>query len=265
MNALFNAYESHQRCRQYRQEILAMSQNVTALHVAPAFSCLEILEVIYHYCKTDADTFLLSKGHGCLSQYVILAHFGVLSKQDIQDYCTKQGRLGAHPDYGVPGIAAATGSLGHGLGMAVGMAYAKKIQKKPGMVYVVISDGELQEGSTWEAVMMASNLLLDNLVVCIDFNDFTSFGRLSEGHPAIFPVAKKWECFGWRAQEVNGHDSQAIYEAVTESYDRPSVVVCRTVKGKGVSFMENVPIWHYRSPSPAEYQQALQELSEKTA
>ncbi|MEY3182119.1 MAG: hypothetical protein RLZ35_104 [Pseudomonadota bacterium] len=260
----FDLQRAKAHCRDYRLKILAMSQKVTALHVAPAFSCLEMVEVIYHWVKKPSDTFLMSKGHGCLVQYIILEELGILQKKDIDEYCTKVGRLGAHPDYGVPGIAAATGSLGHGLGMAVGMAYANKIQHNDGMIYVVISDGELQEGSTWEAVMMASNLGLNNLVVCLDFNDFTSFGRLTEGHPAMVPVAEKWKAFGWEAAEINGHDSEAIYVALSKPHSKPSVVIGNTVKGKGVSFMENVPLWHYRSPNAEEYQQAIRELSEQS-
>lgn len=261
MMAKFDCDLSRQRCMQYRLKILALSQQVTALHLAPAFSCVELLEGIYHGVKREQDTFLLSKGHGCLTQYVILAELGILPAQDLQDYCTKKGRLGAHPDYGTPGIAAATGSLGHGLGMAVGMAYAEKIQAKDSKVFVVLSDGELQEGSTWEAVLMGSNLKLDNLIVCIDFNDFTSLGRLSESHPALFPVAEKWQAFGWDAITIDGHDNQAIHDALQLPHQKPKVIVANTIKGKGVSFMEGVPIWHYRSPNPSEYKQAYQELS----
>jgi transketolase len=259
----FDSQSSKSRCNQYRLKILAISQRVTALHMAAAFSCLEMVEVLYHYILRPEDTFLLSKGHGCLIQYTILEELGVLQKKDIDEYGTKEGLLGAHPDYGIPGIAAATGSLGHGLGMAVGMAYANKIQNKSGIIYVVISDGELQEGSTWEAIMMASNLALNNLVVCIDFNDFTSLGALSNGHPAVFPVAEKWIMFGWQAETIDGHDSQAIYSALIKSRTGPSVIVGKTVKGKGVSFMESVPIWHYRSPNTEEYEKAVYELSEK--
>jgi transketolase len=265
MSQSFDRQRAKAYCADYRLKILAMSQKVTALHIAPAFSCLEMVEAIYHWVKKPEDTFLMSKGHGCLVQYIILEELGTLQKKDIEAYCTKEGRLGAHPDYGVPGIAAATGSLGHGLGMAVGMAYANQVQGKPGVIYVVISDGELQEGSTWEAVMMATNLRLDNLVVCVDFNDFTSFGRLSEGHPAIFPVAEKWMVFGWQAEVIDGHDSEAVYRSLTKARTKPSVIIGKTVKGKGVSFMESVPVWHYRSPNAEEYQKAVRELSEKSS
>lgn len=251
------------RCVEYRRRILDISQTVTALHVAPAFSCLEITDLIYNELKRAEDTFLMSKGHGCLIQYVILEEQGVLSTEDIKLYCNPAGRLGAHPDYGVPGIAASTGSLGHGTGMAVGMAYAHKLQKQDQNIYLVLSDGELQEGSTWEAIAMAANLKIKNLIAFLDFNDFGGLERMSEGHQAFYPVVEKLEAFGWEAIEVDGHDAVAMHKVVAQRKgDRPFMAVCNTIKGKGASFMENVPIWHYRSPNPQEYQQALTELAE---
>lgn len=270
--AAFDATAARQRCLRYRRRILDISQQVTALHVAPAFSCLEMVDVIYHGLlrpepsttgEPFADGFLMSKGHGCLSQYVILEELGLLSRTDLDRYCTPQGRLGAHPDYGVPGIQAATGSLGHGMGMATGMAYADRILKTDRRTYVLLSDGELQEGSTWESMMMAANLGLSNLIAFLDLNDYQGLGRTSETHRHFYPVLEKVQAFGWEAVEINGHDAQACFNAVTgRDGARPLFVVGRTVKGKGVSYMENVPIWHYRSPKPEEYQRALAELSE---
>jgi transketolase len=209
------------------------------------------------------DVFLMSKGHGCMVQYVILEEQGVLSRADLDAYCKPDGRLGAHPDYETPGIAASTGSLGHGLGMATGQAYAEKLKGTDVLIYCVLSDGEFQEGSTWEAMMMAANLKLDNLVAFMDFNDFGGLERMSDGHQAFYPLVPKAESFGWEAVEVDGHDEAAMYEAVMNRRGgRPLLIVCRTVKGKGISFMENVPIWHYRSPNKEEYQQGLKELAE---
>jgi len=242
---------------------------VTALHIAPAFSCLEIVDTVYHALMMRdreglyRDTFLMSKGHGCMAQYVILEEHGTLTKKDLALYCKVGGQLGAHPDYGVPGIAASTGSLGHGLGMAVGMAYADRLKHEDRTVYVLLSDGELQEGSTWEAMMMAANLRLDRLVVIADVNDFQGLGRTSETHPCLYPVPEKAAAFGWETAEVNGHDHQAVFDAIAgRPGDKPFFLVCRTVKGKGVSYMENVPLWHYRSPNPKEYAQAIAELAE---
>jgi transketolase len=208
------------------------------------------------------DVFLMSKGHGCMIQYVILEELGVLSRADLDAYCRSDGRLGAHPDYGVPGIAASTGSLGHGMGIAVGMAYAERLQQRDGRIYLVLSDGECQEGSTWEGAMMAANLGLGNLMAFVDMNDFSGLERMSEGHPAFHPLPDKFRSFGWRTVEVDGHVSEEIFVAAREwAAAQPLAVVCRTVKGKGVSYMENQPIWHYRSPSPEEYAKALAELS----
>ncbi len=260
---------ARRRCLGYRRRILDISQQVGALHIAPAFSCTEITDVLYNsLMRREAngeyrDVFLMSKGHGCMIQYVILEEQGVLSRRDLDNYCKPDGRLGAHPDYETPGIAASTGSLGHGLGMATGQAYAEKLKNTDVLIYCVLSDGEFQEGSTWEAMMMAANLKLDNLIAFMDFNDFGGLERMSDGHTAFYPLVPKAESFGWDAVEVDGHDEGAMYEAVmSRRGGRPTLIVCRTVKGKGISFMENVPIWHYRSPNKEEYQQGLKELAE---
>jgi transketolase len=260
----FDAKAARQRCRRYRRRILDISQQVTALHIAPAFSCTEITDAIYHGLirGADRDVFLMSKGHGCMIQYVILEELGVLSRADLDGYCKPDGRLGAHPDYGTPGVAASTGSLGHGLGLATGQAYAEKLKKTDVTIYCLLSDGEFQEGSTWEAMMMAANLKLDNLIAFMDYNDFGGLERMSDGHKAFYPLVEKAQAFGWEAVEVDGHDGEAIFNAVISRIaGRPLIVVCRTVKGKGVSYMENVPIWHYRSPNKDEYQRGLDELA----
>jgi transketolase len=260
---------SHKRCLNYRQRILDISQQVTALHGAGAFSALEMVDCVYNVLmqkksKTEPhDTFLMSKGHGCISQYVVLESIGILTKNDLDFYCKKGGRLGCHPDYGNPGIEASTGSLGHGMALAVGMAYAEKFLHRSAVtVYVVLSDGELQEGSTWEALMMAANLGVTNLVALLDHNGFQSFGRTAETHPAFYPILEKIDAFGWEVLEVNGHDVSEIYAAVcSRKTDKPFFLIGNTIKGKGVSFMENEPIWHYRSPSPEEYVLASKELA----
>lgn len=265
----FSAKESAKRCRQFRRKILEVSQQVTALHMGPAFSAMETMDVIYHYLADapntgpNSDAFVLSKGHGCMAQYVILHALGILKDKDLDNFCTAEGVLGVHPDLGVPGIAASTGSLGHGFGMSVGIAHANRLLKNNAKTFVIISDGELQEGSTWEACMMASNLKLSNLVLFVDLNNRITMGKLDESHPAIYPVVDKFKAFGWNACAVDGHDAKAVYEAGTNLHtEKPTVVVCNTVKAKGVSYMEDVPIWHYRSPNPEEFAQAMSELAE---
>jgi transketolase len=269
----FDVAAARKRCLRYRRRILDISQTVTALHMAPAFSCMEIVDCIYHgLMRRDADglfldSFLMSKGHGCMTQYVILEDLGILPREELDRYCTKEGMLGAHPDYGTPGIAASTGSLGHGLSMAVGMAVAERNlaagTREANRVFTVLSDGEVQEGSTWEAVLMGSSLKLTNLIAIIDNNDFQSLGRTSETHPSFYPLDRKFEAFGWEVVEVKGHDAKALFQAAMgRKGDRPFVVIGKTTKGRGVSYMENVPIWHYRAPNPHEYRQAVSELRE---
>lgn len=268
----FDKASAEDRCRAYRRRILDISQQVTALHIAPAFSCTEMTDFVYNsQMRRDGrgafqDVFIMSKGHGCMIQYVILEELGILSKTDLQQYCKPDGRLGAHPDFGVPGIHASTGSLGHGLGIATGQAYAEKLKGTDVNIYCVLSDGEFQEGSTWEAMMMAANLGLTNLVGFMDNNDFSGLERMSEGHKAFYPLIDKAVAFGWEAVEVDGHDEEKMFEAVAQRKGgKPFLMVCKTVKGKGVSFMEHVPIWHYRSPNKDEYLQALREIAKVPA
>jgi len=267
-NNNFDFKAARQRCMKFRRRILDISQTVVALHIAPAFSCLEVVDLIYHGLMREnssahKDAFLMSKGHGCMAQYVVLEELGVLSNDDLSKYCTPEGILGAHPDYETPGIEAATGSLGHGLSMAVGMSYAEKIKGADSAIYTVLSDGEVQEGSTWEAVLMAATFSTTNLVAFVDYNDFQSLGRTSETHPTFYPLTDKFIAFGWESVEVNGHNAEEVFAAVQQRKgDRPLMVICKTIKGRGVSYMESVPIWHYRAPNQEEYEQAINELKE---
>jgi transketolase len=246
---------SHNRCLRYRRRILEISQKVTA-HVAPALSCVEICDVIYNELMRPQDVFVLSKGHGCLAQYVILEERGLLN---LHEFCA--GSLGGHPDRGGP-IAASTGSLGHGLGMAVGMAYAEKLKGSDVRVYVVCSDGELQAGSTWEAVRMAAELKLDNLALFVDANGWGGMDRITS-----VGISPKFWAFGWGATNTGGHDGLRMrLRLEVRDVTKPFALVCDTVKGKGVSYMEESfelgdGIWHYRSPSKEECAQAMEELN----
>jgi transketolase len=267
LDLVFDVAASRQRCRRLRRRILDISQTVPALHVAPAFSCLEILDTIYFGLLrrngdgTRLDTFLLSKGHGAVAQYAILEELGILSKADVDGYCQPHGRLGAHPDFGLPGIEAATGSLGHGLPMALGICLADRENHLDSLTYVVVSDGELMEGSTWEAALAAPDVGATSLVVVVDFNGFISGTPVDLYHRNLLPIDQKFRAFGWDACTVEGHHQQQIYDAIrSKRPGAPLAVVAQTVKGKGVSYMQNVGIWHYRSPNPAEYQQALREI-----
>lgn len=263
----FDTAAARLRCARFRTRILELSQQVQALHIGSAYSCTEMVDCIYYGLMrrnadgTSPDTFMMSKGHGCVIQYVILEALGMLSRKDLDQFCTSEGRLGVHPDYGNPGIEASTGALGHGLSMAVGMGLAERARKTNGNIYVVLSDGEYQEGSTWEATLMASSLGVSNLVAFMDNNDYQTLGRTSQTHPTFYPLVDKFRAFGWDTAEVNGHDAAAVFDAVmSRSGSRPMIVIGKTIKGKGVSYMENVAIWHYRSPNKQEYEQARREL-----
>jgi transketolase len=260
--------KSIDRCKNYRKKILQVSQQVSALHIGGAFSCIEIVDCIYNELMSsieqgdDKDTFILSKGHGCMSQYVVLESLGILTSHDLENFSKSSGILGVHPDLGNPGIEASTGALGHGLGIAVGIAQANKILKKKSKVYVVMSDGEVQEGSVWEAALMASSLNLGNLIAFVDYNKMMSIGAISTYHPSFYPLKEKFLLFGWDAYEINGHDESEIINVINNrNTTKPCMIIANTIKGKGVSFMENNPLWHYRTPSEAEYNKAMGELS----
>jgi transketolase len=268
-SSTFDVAASRRRCLKFRRRILDISQSVGAVHIAPAFSSLELVDTIYFGLMKRGinpdldDTFIMSKGHGSLAQYVVLEELGIISSDMLDHFCKPGWPISTHPDYGSPGIAASTGSLGHGLGLAVGMAYADKMQGKSREIYLVLSDGELMEGSTWEAMMVAPSFGVTRITVLVDLNDFQSLGQTSKILPNFYPIVDKVKAFGWEAMEVNGHDACAIYNAVHQrTGDKPLMVLANTVKGKGVKYMENVPVWHYRAPTPEEYQQAIRELVE---
>ncbi|HEY2572418.1 MAG TPA: transketolase [Verrucomicrobiaceae bacterium] len=268
----FDASAARARCRRHRRRVLDISQKVSALHIAPAFSCMELVDTMYYgemrrgRGRDLDDTFVLSKGHGSMAQYVVLESLGVVATQDLNLYSQPGGRYATHPDYGLPGIEASTGSLGHGLSLAVGMSYADKVRRTDRTVYVVMSDGELQEGSVWEAMMLAPTLKITQLVAAVDLNDFQSLGQTSKMHPNFYPVLDKVRAFGWETVQVDGHDAGAIHDAISSrSGQKPFMLIARTTKGKGVSYMENVPIWHYRSPNPQEYEAAIKEIEASPA
>ena len=213
-------------------------------------------------CTLSPDA-SLSKGHGAPAQFAVLEELGVMTREDLDMCCQSGGRLGGHPDYGLPGIEASTGSLGHGLPMALGISLAHAELGIDSTIFVVMSDGELMEGSTWESVLLAPSLHIHNLMLFVDLNDFISRGQTSVHHPNIYPVERKFEAFGWDACTVDGHDPAALCEAgCRKDPARPLAIVARTIKGKGVSYMQNQAVWHYRSPNPQEYQQALVELEQ---
>jgi transketolase len=211
----------------------------------------------------ERDRFILSKGHGCAALYAVLAECGFFPLEWLDTFCQNGSPLAGHVTHiGVPGIEVSTGSLGHGLSIACGMALAAKRDGKSYRIFALLSDGECDEGSTWEPILFASHHRLDNLIAMVDYNKIQSLGTVKEVMD-LEPLADKWLSFGWAVREINGHDVAEIREALSNvplEIGRPSCVIAHTVKGKGVSFMENKLLWHYRSPQGEEFEAALAEL-----
>ena len=246
------------RCKIHRKEILSLSQKVQALHIGGSFSSVEIVDCIYNICMKRKDKFILSKGHAGIIQYVLLYYLKIINKKELNSYCQKNGYLGVHPDYRKKGINASTGSLGHGLGIASGMALAKKNNT----FYVLLSDGELHEGSVWESALIIGALKLTNIVLIVDNNDLQSSTRSSETHPNLYPIYKKFREFGWETANCNGHSTKEIFEKIKfRKKKQPFALIAKTIKGYPVSFMKNVALWHYRSPNKKEYKQAISEIN----
>lgn len=262
--------QSEARCRRQRRRILEVSQKVDALHVAPAFSCMEIVDTIMNVAM-DApfgghDSFILSKGHGAMAQYVVLEEAGILDPASVSRISQAGSSVGGHPDRGVPGVIASTGSLGHGLPIALGIARGNRERGITGRVFVVMSDGELMEGSVWEALLLGPSLGISEVTIVIDHNGSISRGEIVNVQPNLLPVAPKLAAFGWDTREVDGHDPMALAAALSSrTAGAPLAIIASTVKGKGVSYMEHQPIWAYRSPSPAEFAQAMSELADPEA
>lgn len=233
-------------------------------HIGSSLSLVEILRVLYddvlRYRSDepdweDRDRFILSKGHGCLAQYVLLADKGYFPTQQLRTFCRQTSFLGGHPEAGkIPGVEASTGALGHGLSIGVGMAIAARLKGRANRVFVVMGDGEIDEGAVWEAAMCAGKHRLDNLVAFVDYNKIQSYGPTREVQD-LEPLADKWRAFNFAVREVDGHDVDALNETlctVPFETDRPGVVICHTVKGKGIPFAENDPNWHHKSNLPAD-------------
>lgn len=235
-------------------------------HLGSSFSLIEILRVLYddimnydpgNPCWEGRDRFILSKGHGCLAQYALLADKGFIGKRDLLEFCQTDGLLGGHPDgTKVPGVECSTGSLGHGPSIGAGQAYALKASGSKAKVFVVLGDGECNEGSVWETAMLAAQQELDNLFMLVDYNKYQSYDRTSSVQD-LEPFAAKWEAFGLTCLEVNGHDVDALREALTlpSTKGKPTAIICHTVKGKGYAAAENNLAWHHKSKiSEAEIQ-----------
>jgi transketolase len=236
-----------------RRRIVEMITRAGEGHIPSAFSIVDIIATLYEKVLKPDDHFILSKGHGCAALYVVLEHLGVISRSDIDGYGTYGAALGGHPDRTkVPGILCSTGSLGHGLPMAVGLALGLKIQQKPGRVFVLVGDGECHEGTTWEAARVAPHLGI-NLTVIVDNN------RSAEQLIPKSNLSRQFQAFGWYTDEIDGHKEEEI-ENTKYAGGIASVFVANTTKGKGVSFLEGHGKWHHRIPNAEEYSAIMSEL-----
>jgi len=258
--------------RRIRARVIEMSHVAETPHLGSSLSCVDMLVAAYwgflridpaEPLSPDRDRFILSKGHAATALYAVLAERGFFDPALLDTYNEDGAALPEHPGLQcVPGVEAATGSLGHGLPLALGMALAARIQGRPGRCLVLMSDGECEEGSVWEAAMFAPAQKLDTVTVMIDYNKWQATGR-SDEIMALAPLAEKWRAFGWDACEVDGHDLDALLAALHREPDgtgRPRAIICHTVKGKGVSFMEDDNNWHYRIPTADEVEKARVEL-----
>lgn len=256
-----------------RRQIFKMIYKAGGGHIGPSFSIVEILTALYfgglmRYEASspnmpERDRFILSKGHASAALYAVLARSNFFEKQLLNKYCQPGCILGGHPNMRqIPGVEASTGALGHGLLYAVGIAMAGKIDEQDYHVFTVLGDGECQEGSIWEAALFAAQHKLNNLTVIIDYNKLQAMDHL-ENIIKMEPFVDKWRAFGWDVTEVDGHDMEGLLRTLSKtkkSVGLPNLVIAHTIKGKGVSFMENMPLWHYRLPNTEEMKIVADEL-----
>lgn len=254
-----------------RQRIIRAVSKSKSSHVGSALSAVDILTALYfrvmkisptNVCDRDRDRFIISKGHACSALYATLAEKGFFHYKALEKFYANDGLPGHATLNCLPAVEASTGSLGHGLPIGVGIALGARIDKRNYRTFVLLGDGECDEGSVWEAVLFAGNAELDSLVAIVDYNKLQSFGYTKDVLD-LEPFAKKWDSFGWSVVEVDGHDVDKLADILAKvpfTNGKPSVVIAHTVKGKGVSFMEDKLEWHYKSPNPEQEKKALEEL-----
>ena len=264
------AETDHDMSAAMRRWIIEQSLHSKVGHIGSALSIVDIMAVLWGRVlhrpasnDPDRDRFILAKGHAALALYAAMRWIGLLSPDDFETYCKDGSILAAHPEWGLPGVEVATGSLGQGLSVGCGIAYALRQRESRAKVYVLLSDAECNEGQVWEAVMFAAHHRLDNLIAVVDVNGMQAMGRTADVLD-ISPMGPRWRAFGWHDQEVEGHDEAALYAALTDGLaprQGPAVVLARTLQGKGVSFMEHKLEWHYRNLTPELAEQALCEIT----
>ena len=245
--------------RDIRKQLLKISNSAKSSHLGSSLSIVDILVVLYK-SVLKKNIFILSKGHACLALYCILQKFNYISRKVLQSYGKNNTILLSHVSHKVSGVEFSTGSLGHGLPYAVGRALAERINKKSKKIYVLISDGELNEGTTWESLLFASFHKLNNLIIIIDYNKIQSLDY-TKNILKLEPIDKKLISFGCKVIRINGHSFSQLYKSLSfNNKNKPLIIICDTIKGKGISFMENSILWHYKSPSNDELKKAIEEL-----
>ena len=261
---------------QYRRAILTMIKEAGAGHTGGSLSCVDILNVLYNqvmnvnpgnFTSPDRDRYIHSKGHSVEALYAVLADCGFFPTEDLKTLCRFGSNYVGHPTRKVNGIEQNTGALGHGLSVAVGLALAAKIDRSGYRVFTTMGDGELTEGSVWEASMSAAHYKLDNLVVIVDRNGLQITGR-TENVMSLEPLAERFQAFGYALREVDGNDLSALLEVTSQlpfQPGKPSLILAHTVKGKGISYIENAIDWHHHVPNETEYGIALAELAQAEA
>lgn len=248
MTKFFDTKKLELKALKVRQEVLEMISTANASHIGSAFSSIETLVFLYEKILKENDRFILSKGWGVSALYSVMVQRKLLPKNILKTYCMDgSSLLGSATRNSKSGIIATTGSMGHGLPIGVGMALANKIGKKAGKVFVLMSDGECNEGSVWEAILQASHHKLKDLTVIVDRNMWQSFGRTEEVLK-LEPLAKKWEAFNWDCIEIDGHSFIQLDKAFNVKQKKPTVIIAKTIKGKGVSYFEDKNEWHYKTP-----------------
>ena len=242
-----------------RKQVIEISYLAKSSHIGSSLSIVDILIVLYKNILKK-NIFILSKGHACLAYYCVLQKFNYINKKLLYSYGKNNTLLLSHVSHKVPGVEFSTGSLGHGLPYAVGRALAEKINKKEKKIYVLVSDGELNEGTTWESLLFASFHRLNNLIIIIDYNKIQSLD-FTKNILQLEPLNKKFISFGCFVKIIDGHNYSQIYKSLLfKSKNKPYIIIANTIKGKGVKFMENSVLWHYKSPDSKELSEAIKEL-----
>ena len=252
-----------QIARELKIDILKMFYSSKTGHLAPALSCIDILTVLYFGVKKDQDKIILSKGHGAAALYAVLAKAKVISREELSTFYKYNSKLLGLASYGVQGIDLPTGSLGQGICFATGVAKSYQIDDNKAYVYCILGDGEMQEGSVWEAVIFAANQKLKNLVVILDYNKIQASDRLENIAP-MMPIREKWEAFGWNVEDVDGHDLMKIKNCIEQGKRNatgPMLIIAHTIKGKGISFIEDKNNCHTLNPKGEEWNDVCKEFN----